>query len=114
MWLKRNAGQRTIDWLARLGQPRGGLLLYIIPLVVIQLVLRPYFPDYGDWADFVTMLAFIVYGYVLYADERFAHAIRRDWKLLTDSIVVAKPGKGMAANRGWPLPGPSSKCTAAR
>jgi surface polysaccharide O-acyltransferase-like enzyme len=81
MWFKRNAGHRTIDWLARLGQRRGGLLPFVIPLVVIQLVLRPDFPDYGDWADFVTMLAFFVYGYVLYADERFAQAVRRDWRL---------------------------------
>jgi glucan biosynthesis protein C len=82
MWFKRDAGQRTIDWLARLGQRRGGLLLFVIPLAVIQLVLRPYFPAYTGWADFVTMLAFFVYGYILYADERFAPAIRRDWPLM--------------------------------
>jgi len=81
MWFKRDGGQRTIDWLVRLGQRRGGLLLFVIPLVIIQLVLRPYYPDYGDWADFVTMLAFFVYGYVLYADERFAQAVLRDWRL---------------------------------
>jgi hypothetical protein len=81
MWLKRDAGQRTIDWLIRLGQRQGGLLLFVIPLAIIQLVLRPYFPDYGDWADFVTMLAFFVYGYVLYADQRFVQTVRRDWRL---------------------------------
>jgi peptidoglycan/LPS O-acetylase OafA/YrhL len=81
MWFKRDAGQRTIDWLARLGQRRGGLLLLVIPLVIIQLILRPNFRAYQDWADCVNMLAYFVYGYILYADERFAPAVRRDWPL---------------------------------
>jgi peptidoglycan/LPS O-acetylase OafA/YrhL len=82
MWFKRDAGQRTIDWLARLGQRRGGLLLFAIPLTIIQLVLRPYFSAYQDWADFVHMLVYFVYGYILYTDERFAPAVRRDWPLM--------------------------------
>jgi fucose 4-O-acetylase-like acetyltransferase len=77
LWLRRDAGQRIIDWLARLSERRGGLLLFVIPLVVIQLVLHPFFPASRDWTDFVYMLAFFVYGYILYADERFAPAVRR-------------------------------------
>ena len=89
MWFKRDAGRRTIDWLARLGQRRGGLIVFVIPLVVIQLVLRPNFGDYGDWADFVTMLAFFVIGYILYADDRFASAVRRDWPLWLAAGVLS-------------------------
>ncbi len=81
VWFKRTSGRRTIDWLARLGQQRGGLLLFVIPLVVLQLALRPFFAAYQDWADFINMLTFFVYGYILYADERFEPAVRRDWLL---------------------------------
>ena len=88
MWFKRAAGQRIIDWLARLGQRRGGLLLFAIPLVVLQLVLRPFSPGYQDWADFVNMLVFFVYGYILYADDRFAPAVRRDWPFMLVTGVV--------------------------
>ena len=81
MWFKKDAGQRTIEWLARLGQRRGGLLLFAIPLVIIRLLLQPYFPAYQGWTDFVYTLAFFVYGYILYADDRFVPAVRRDWPL---------------------------------
>jgi glucan biosynthesis protein C len=81
MWFRRDAGQRTIGWLARLGQRRGGLLLFAMPLVAIRLLLQPYFPAYQGWTDFVYTLAFFAYGYTLYADERFAPAVRRDWPL---------------------------------
>jgi glucan biosynthesis protein C len=50
--------------------------------VVAQLILRPVFPDVHDWADFFYYLAFFVCGYILYADGRFARAIRRDWLLV--------------------------------
>jgi glucan biosynthesis protein C len=89
LWFKRDAGQRTIDWLARLSARRGALLLFVIPLVVIKLVLHPYSPDYQDWADFLYMLTFFVYGYILYADERFAPAVRRDWPLMLVAGVLS-------------------------
>ena len=89
LWLRRDAGQRIIEWLAKVGQRRGGLLLFVIPLIVIKLVLQPYFPDYQDWADFCYMLTFFVYGYILYADERFAPAVRRSWPLMLSLGVVS-------------------------
>jgi glucan biosynthesis protein C len=89
LWLKRDAGQRTVDWLAKLGRRPGGLLLFVIPLVVIKLVLQPHYPDYQDWADFCYMLAFFVYGYILYADERFAPAVKRSWPLMLAAGVLS-------------------------
>jgi glucan biosynthesis protein C len=89
LWLKKDAGQRTVDWLARMSERPGGLLLFVIPLVIIKLVLHPFFPDYQDWADFVYMLTFFVYGYILYADERFAPAVRRNWPLMLVAGVLS-------------------------
>jgi surface polysaccharide O-acyltransferase-like enzyme len=89
LWLRKDSGQRAIDWLAKLGQRRGGLLLFVVPLVVIKLVLQPYFPDYQDWADFFYMLTFFVYGYILYSDERFVPAARRNWPLMLALGVVS-------------------------
>jgi hypothetical protein len=82
IWLKGDAGQRTIDWLAKLGQRRGGLLLLVIPLIIVQLVLRPYYPVEQQWTDFVYMLILFVFGYILYADKRFVPAVRRGWPLM--------------------------------
>ncbi len=52
LWLKGAAGQRLIAWLARLCEHRGGSLLFILPLAVVQLAFHPFFPGEQDWADF--------------------------------------------------------------
>jgi peptidoglycan/LPS O-acetylase OafA/YrhL len=79
LWLRRDGGQRFIGRLADLAERRGGLFLFIVPLVLVQFAVRPFFPAEHDWTDFIFTLVFFVYGYILYADERFARAIRRDW-----------------------------------
>jgi glucan biosynthesis protein C len=55
--------------------------LFILPLMVIRLALQPLFPAEHDWADFGYTLVFYLFGYILYADERFVRAIRRDWPI---------------------------------
>ena len=81
-WLKNDAGKRFVGWLARLAKWRGGLLVFVIPLVLVRFLLQREVPsdDYG-WADFVYFLIFFVAGYILIADERLMRAIRRDWRL---------------------------------
>lgn len=81
LWLRRPSGRPLIRWLARLCGRRGGLLLLILPLALVQVMLRPAYPGEHDWADFATMLVFFIYGYLLYSDERFTRAVRRDWPL---------------------------------
>jgi peptidoglycan/LPS O-acetylase OafA/YrhL len=81
-WLKKDNGRRFIEWLGRIVERRGGILLFIIPLILIQFVLRPYFPHEHDWADFIFTLGVFILGFIFYSDERFTHAIRRDWPLM--------------------------------
>jgi glucan biosynthesis protein C len=81
LWLKRDAGQRFVSWLAKLCERRGGILVLILPLALVRFVLQPFFPAEHDWADFCYTLFFYLYGYILYADPRFARAIRRNWLL---------------------------------
>jgi glucan biosynthesis protein C len=88
IWLKGEAGRRIVVWLARLCEHRGGVLVFILPLVLIQLSLRPYFPDEHNWGDFFHHLVFFLAGYLFYADERFLRAVRRDrWLVL--GVAVA-------------------------
>jgi len=103
LWLRGDSGRRLIGGLGWLGEKRGGLLLLIIPLTLIQVVLRPQYPSEHDWAGFATMLVFFVSGYIFYSDERFTRAIRRDWPLalalglLTTAIILWSTLSGMAA-----------------
>jgi glucan biosynthesis protein C len=88
MWLKGEAGKRIVVWLAKLCEHRGGVLVFVLPLVLIQLSLRSYFPDEHNWGDFFHHLVFFLVGYLFYADERFLRAVRRDrWLVL--GVAVA-------------------------
>ncbi|NIS80620.1 MAG: acyltransferase family protein [Anaerolineales bacterium] len=77
-WLKKEKGQRFINWLAGFAERRGGLLVFLLPSFLVQILLRPYFVGEHDWADFAFTLIFFIAGYILYADERFLHAVKRD------------------------------------
>lgn len=89
MWFKQDAGRRFIAWLGGLCDRRGGLLLFLIPLVLVQLILRPFFPAEHHWADFAYTFVFFVSGYILYADDRFTQAIRRDWPLMLAAGILS-------------------------
>jgi len=96
MWLKNKPGASFLTWMAKLWEHRGGLLIFIIPLAVVKLILAPIFPLEHDWADFIFQMGFFVLGYILFADERFASAIRRDWWiLLTFPTVIVLGLLGM-------------------
>jgi len=81
LWLKSESGRRAITSLGALGERRGGLLVFLLPVAAVRMALQPFFPGYTDWADFSYMLVFFVCGYLLYADERLVGAVRRDWWL---------------------------------
>ncbi len=81
-WFKGKTGRRFITRLAGLCEHRGAILLFILPLAVVRLGLQPFFPQLQHWADFFTYGMFFVLGYVLFADDRFVQALRRDWWLL--------------------------------
>jgi glucan biosynthesis protein C len=88
-WLKGEAGRRAVSRLAGLCERRGAILLFILPLAVVRLGLQPFFPEAQDWADFFSHGAFFVLGYLLFSDERFLRAIRRDWPILLGVGIIA-------------------------
>jgi peptidoglycan/LPS O-acetylase OafA/YrhL len=89
LWLKGDAGRKFIDWLAKLSEKRGGLLVFIIPLVLFQYILRPFSPAEHDWADFIFLLVFFILGYILYADRRFVQSMQRDWLIMLVLAIIS-------------------------
>lgn len=81
-WLMKKPGQGFISWMAKLCEARGGLLLFIIPLAVIKILFASFAPLEHDWGDFIFQMCFFALGYILFANERFTKAIRRDWWIL--------------------------------
>jgi len=105
LWLKTRSGQGAIARLGKLGQVRGGLLAFILPVAAVRMSLQPFFPDYTDWADFAYMLVFFLCGYLIYSDQRLVQAIRRDWRLaLTVGVIstlIMLVGLAVGAGAQW-------------
>jgi peptidoglycan/LPS O-acetylase OafA/YrhL len=90
LWLRREGGLRFTEWLVRFANLRGGILLLAAPLFVSQLVLRPLFPAYQDWADVATYVFVFAMGALLFSDRRFEAAIRREihWVLVLGAFAT--------------------------
>jgi glucan biosynthesis protein C len=94
LWLRRAQGQRWVERLATLCQHRGGVFVFLLPLLVVQLGLRPFAPQSYGWSDFVYYLVFFLVGALFVSDQRFTRAIRRDWWLALIVGVAALLGLG--------------------
>jgi len=91
-WFNTDSGQSFISWLGRLVEKRGGLLLCVLPLVLARVLIQPYFPEDHGWLDFVYFFVFFILGYLLYSDDRFLSALRRDRWLLFGGGVMGLVG----------------------
>lgn len=81
LWWRRTSSSVWRDRVAVvLGRP-GGLLLWLVPSTLSELVLRRFWPDdrhtlVGDWACFSYYFLFFLAGYVCCSDRRIWTAIR--------------------------------------
>jgi len=82
LWLKGENGRRVVAGLAAICGHRGAILLFAVIPAILRLALHPFFPQEHSWADFFVLMSFFFLGYVLYADDRFLQAVRRDWRIL--------------------------------
>jgi glucan biosynthesis protein C len=101
-WFQRDAGQSFIAWLGRLVEVRGGSLLFILPLALSRVLVQPYSRPYAHgWLDFIYFFLFFILGYILYSDDRFPRAVRRDrWLLFGGGIMGLVAYFGLSAVYG--------------
>jgi glucans biosynthesis protein C len=95
VWLRGPSGRRLTSRLVAIANRRGGLLLLAAPLGVSQLVLRPRFPAYQDWADVATYTLAFLWGAIIFSDRGFEPAIRRQIRWLLGGGVLAMLGIGV-------------------
>ena len=88
-WFNRDAGKSFVSWLGRLVKVRGGILLYVLPLALARMLVQPYFAvEERGWLDFVYFFLFFILGYIIYSEDRFQIAVRRDrWLLFAGGIA---------------------------
>jgi len=80
-WLRGDSGKRFLGSLVRLAKWRGGLLVFVLPIILFRFLLEPFFHGYTGWSDFTSLLIFFISGYILISEKRFLEAVRRDWLL---------------------------------
>ncbi len=95
VWLRTPAGGRLTSWVVGVATRKGGLLLLAAPLVLTQLVLRPRFPAYQDWADVATYTLAFLFGAIFFSDRRFEVAIVQQIRWLLAGGVLAMLGTGV-------------------
>ncbi|MDX1699946.1 MAG: acyltransferase family protein [Melioribacteraceae bacterium] len=61
------------------------MALLFIPMIAINIALRPYFSSYLDWADFFHFMVFFILGFVL---VKFRHHLTNSIKQLWKPILV--------------------------
>jgi hypothetical protein len=77
LYLRSVSGQRLVGTLAGWSNRRGGIFLFVIPLTLVQIILRSIFKGQFTWADFSYYAVFFVIGYMIAADNRFTEGIKR-------------------------------------
>lgn len=108
--LSRGAAAGFFAWLDR-GSAWRVLLVPVLPFLVYQFALDPYFPTthtlWGDWANIANTLTFFLLGWLAAKDERFWSAIDKAfaiaWRftaLLVAVAIVALLNMAMIAGSG--------------
>jgi len=91
-WLRKPGGVHFTQEVVRIANFRGGLFLLALPLFLSQLILRPFFPGYQDWADFATYTFVFAVGAIFLSDRRFEDAIVRDIRWIVAVGVLSTIG----------------------
>jgi hypothetical protein len=74
--LRSEPGQRLVERLAGWCDRRGGILLFLIPLILVRIGLRSSFAGEHTWADFLEYVVFFLIGYLIPADRRFTESVK--------------------------------------
>ncbi|MBD2163270.1 acyltransferase [Calothrix membranacea FACHB-236] len=111
LFFKTEKGEKWYSMVADFMSIPGAIFLPALPLAVIEGVLRPRWFGfqnlYDDWANVLLYLLYFIYGFLFCADDRFAAAIDKNYKLLllmavaTMSILLAIQASGILPARGY-------------
>ena len=69
-------------------EKRDGILLFVFTLSLVRVLVQRFdpHPQEHGWLDFVYFFLFLILGYIIYSDDRYLSAVRRDrWLLFASS-----------------------------
>jgi hypothetical protein len=109
LYLKSKPGQRLITRLADWSGRRGGIFLFLIPLILVRMGLRGFFHGSHTWADLFYYAVFFLIGYVMAADKRFTAGYKRHgWVCLALGIAAFAGEGAFVIGLHYPYPGAES------
>jgi len=76
-YLHSKQGLSFIHKLAEWCAQRGGIFLFLIPVILVRVGLRSVFWGEHTWADFFEFMVFFLIGYILPANTRFTEGIKK-------------------------------------
>jgi glucans biosynthesis protein C len=76
-FLRKETGLRLVSRVTVFLEKRGNIFLSVIPLALIQILLRIKSPAYCSWTDFWYWFIFFIYGYLLMSGQRLMKAIAK-------------------------------------
>jgi hypothetical protein len=88
MYLKQERGARIIGRLAALCNAPAGLFIFVLPIALIRIMLWAPFPGYQGWTDFFSWLLIFVLGFILFANDTFQAAIRKQAKIFLPITAI--------------------------
>ncbi|MBP1705805.1 MAG: acyltransferase 3 [Chloroflexi bacterium] len=100
-WLSGEGGRSFEDALGKAARWPGSSLLFFLPTMLPPLFLLPPAPDQFEWWQFGWYGAYFLTGYVLFLDEKWSAAIRRDVAPAIVVAIVASAGLIAADFTGW-------------
>ena len=109
LYLKSNPGRHLIARLADWSDRRGGIFLFLIPLILVRICLRGFFHGAHTWADLFYYAVFFLIGYVMAADRRFTEGYKRfGWVFLVLGIAAYAGEGALIIGFHYPYPGAES------
>lgn len=105
LYLRTKSGQHLSNKLAGWCDRRGGIFIFLIPLLLIRVGLRSFFWGEHSWADLFEFAVFFVIGYIIPADKRFTESVKRHGWVCLALGIASFGGEGALIGLGYNYPG---------
>jgi hypothetical protein len=111
LYLRSEKGKRTMHTMARLLSTKAGIYLMIIPLILSEASLRPFWPTnqnlIADWANFTLSLLLFIYGFIVCSQENIRERIEKQRYVSVGIAIVAFTVLVLFYWIQWPDPSPA-------
>ncbi|MEX0330741.1 MAG: acyltransferase family protein [Puniceicoccaceae bacterium] len=82
-------GKISLAWLKDILSTRFGVYVLVVPMVTCRFLLKPLYPDYTDWSDFLFYLWPFVYGFMFVAEREMIAFVKSKRHLLLFTGILS-------------------------